>query len=431
MLRFAVHPRLARLLVAGEDLGVTDDACLAAALLAERDIVRRNDESPLAFDSDVEERASRFREAAESKFSGNSVRRLNLSQPSLHAVSQAYDSLWSKSNKVETIANDPDQALRKALLLGFPDRVARRRNATSPDLTMMNGTATRLSERSTVQNASWLIAHDVERRVDRGRRTDLSWVSIATQIEPDWLMDLFPERIRDEQQVQWNAEKELVEVTERLSYGSLVLDETRTRAQPSESASAELARAAAAYKTRFFGDRDVVVSFQQRVALLAKHRPDLDLPTAQLDGDGLLLLACRDLTSFAELDGLDWSSFVLSQLTDAQRRSLDRELPANITLPGGRPLRVNYEPDKPPWVSSRLQDFFGMSSTPVLCGGKVPLTLHLLAPNQRAVQVTTDLSGFWQKHYPGIRRELMRRYPRHSWPEDPLHATPPAPKPRR
>jgi ATP-dependent helicase HrpB len=131
------------------------------------------------------------------------------------------------------------------------------------------------------------------------------------------------------------------------------------------------------------------------------------------------------------LAALDWSSFLLGRLSDAQRRALQREVPSEITLPGGRPLRVHYEPDKPPWVSSRLQDFFGMGSTPLLCSGKVPLTLHLLAPNQRAVQVTTDLAGFWQRHYPAIRRELMRRYPRHSWPEDPLHAAPPAPRPPR
>jgi ATP-dependent helicase HrpB len=431
MLRFAVHPRLGRLLVAGEDLGVADEACLAAALLSERDIVRRNDEDPLAYDSDLEERAARFREAAESNFSGNSVRRLNLSQPSLHAVDRAYQAFRAKIAQSDVIAADPDQALRRALLLGFPDRVARRRNPTSPELTMVNGTAARLSERSVVQNAGWLIAHDVERRLDRGRRADLSWVTVATQIEPDWLLDLFPDRIQDEQQLQWNASKEQVEAIERICFGSLVLDETRGRAPASGAAGAELARAAAAQKARFFGDRDVMVNFLERIAVLARHRPDLELPVAQQDPEGLLALACQGLTSFEELAALDWSSFLLGRLSDAQRRALQREVPSEITLPGGRPLRVHYEPDKPPWVSSRLQDFFGMGSTPLLCSGKVPLTLHLLAPNQRAVQVTTDLAGFWQRHYPAIRRELMRRYPRHSWPEDPLHAAPPAPRPTR
>jgi len=101
-----------------------------------------------------------------------------------------------------------------------------------------------------------------------------------------------------------------------------------------------------------------------------------------------------------------------------------------VTLPGGRTTRIHYEAGKPPWVESRLQDFFGMAAGPAAAGGRVPLVLHLLAPNQRAVQVTTDLAGFWDRHYPGIRRELMRRYPRHAWPEDPRTAAPPAPRRR-
>jgi len=79
---------------------------------------------------------------------------------------------------------------------------------------------------------------------------------------------------------------------------------------------------------------------------------------------------------------------------------------------------VQYVAGQPPWIESRLQDFFGMQAGPSVCSGRVPLTLHLLAPNQRAVQVTADLAGFWERHYPSIRRELQRRYPRHAWPED-------------
>ena len=102
-----------------------------------------------------------------------------------------------------------------------------------------------------------------------------------------------------------------------------------------------------------------------------------------------------------------------------------------VILPGGRSVRVNYQPDQPPWIESRLQDFFGMEMGPAIAGGRVPLTLHLLAPNGRAVQVTRDLDSFWRQHYPALRRELSRRYPRHSWPEDGRRASPPPPGPQR
>jgi ATP-dependent helicase HrpB len=92
---------------------------------------------------------------------------------------------------------------------------------------------------------------------------------------------------------------------------------------------------------------------------------------------------------------------------------------------------VRYERAAPPSIASRLQDFFGEKRGPAILGGKLPLVLHLLAPNQRAVQLTTDLAGFWERHYPAIARELRRQYPRHAWPDDPLTAKPPEPKPRR
>ncbi len=95
--------------------------------------------------------------------------------------------------------------------------------------------------------------------------------------------------------------------------------------------------------------------------------------------------------------------------------------PERIGLAAGRQVKVEYGDDgEKPWIASRLQDFFGMTRGPAIAGGRAPLVLHLLAPNPRAVQVTSDLEGFWTRHYPAIRRELSRKYPRHKWPEDPL-----------
>jgi ATP-dependent helicase HrpB len=103
----------------------------------------------------------------------------------------------------------------------------------------------------------------------------------------------------------------------------------------------------------------------------------------------------------------------------AHSRLLNQVAPSRIRLPGGRQTTVHYDAGKPPWIASRLQDFFGMRETPRIANGRVPLVVHLLAPNQRPVQTTTDLAGFWQRLYPQVRRELSRRYPKHAWPEDP------------
>jgi len=129
--------------------------------------------------------------------------------------------------------------------------------------------------------------------------------------------------------------------------------------------------------------------------------------------------AARGVTSLRELREAD----LLSSLTPAD---LDRFAPDQVVLPGGRKLRIEYAEGQPPSVRSRLQDFFGLQRGPSICNGRVPLTLHLLAPSGRAQQVTQDLAGFWQRHYPAIRRELMRKYPKHAWPENGATASPPS-----
>jgi len=99
--------------------------------------------------------------------------------------------------------------------------------------------------------------------------------------------------------------------------------------------------------------------------------------------------------------------------------TIERLAPERIPLPNGRRVRVHYVKGQTPWIASRLQDFLGMRQTPRIAGGEVPLLVHLLAPNNRPVQVTQDLEGFWQRLYPQVRRELSRRYPKHKWPERP------------
>src|SRR5262249_12454564 len=140
-----------------------------------------------------------------------------------------------------------------------------------------------------------------------------------------------------------------------------------------------------------------------------------------------LIEACEGRRSFAELRD---AGLLETLVAPADRAKLERGAPTSFMLPGGRRTRIEYAPGQPPWIESRLQDFFGMSDGPRVADGKVPLVIHLLAPNGRAVQVTTDLAGFWERHYPSLRRELGRRYPRHAWPEDPRNASPPAPRKR-
>jgi ATP-dependent helicase HrpB len=192
-----------------------------------------------------------------------------------------------------------------------------------------------------------------------------------------------------------------------------------------------LAEAALAAGPERLVDPEALASLKARVAQLRSAFPESGFP--EIDDAFIrdtLVELCTGLKSFSELRDASLLDALQRHLSPEQARLLAREVPDRIALAGGRSVRVHYEPGKPPWIESRLQDFFGSTRGPSVCAGRVPVVLHLLAPNQRAVQVTTDLAGFWERHYPAIRKELMRQYPRHAWPEDPLTARPPAPRSR-
>jgi ATP-dependent helicase HrpB len=199
-----------------------------------------------------------------------------------------------------------------------------------------------------------------------------------------------------------------VEKVSALLYDKLVIEESR--GAPSESEAAEmLARKALEVGVEHFVDKEALEGFLSRLSFAKFEPPDIPEVVFEL---------CAGLQSFADLREAAKNFMpLLEQKVDVRR--LDDVAPLSIRLKNGRHAKVHYEQDRPPWISSRLQDFFGMKETPRIGPDKTPLVIHLLAPNHRAVQTTTDLAGFWERLYPQVRRELMRRYPRHAWPEKP------------
>jgi ATP-dependent helicase HrpB len=213
-------------------------------------------------------------------------------------------------------------------------------------------------------------------------------------------------------------------------YEDLVIEESRSGLDPVRAAQV-LAEQALSRGARAFAPAESLDRFVERVRVARELAPEAGLPSVgEEDLRQALVSACGGLRSFAELCEVSLLDTLRGRLGPSLAQ-LERLAPERVRLPGGRAVAVNYEPGKPPWIESRLQDFFGMAAGPAVGNGRVPLVLHLLAPNQRAVQVTTDLAGFWQRHYPTIRKELCRKYPRHAWPEDPRTASPPPPHGRR
>ncbi|MBZ5497006.1 MAG: ATP-dependent helicase HrpB [Acidobacteriia bacterium] len=432
MLRFPLHPRLARLIVEGERRGVREESCLLAALLTERDI-RLNERSNFirtapsrpartTGPSDLLELCERFREAEEARFEPGCLSTLELDARAAEAVDRTRRQLCRFAGRAGSAApaHDAEEALMIGILAAFPDRVARRRAPAAREFLLAAGGSGRLADTSVVHQAPLIVAVDAEERTGRKGSRDSSGVIIrlASAVEPEWLAVLFPDEISRQRSLTWNQHGGRVDELSRTLYGELALEETVRPAPSSEQASQMLLDNALARGLALFGDGERAAALQARIALLALHFPASSLHA--LD-EVQLSTACRECCagrrSLAELAQASIIDALLGQLTSRQRDLLVRETPERITLPGGRKVPVHYEPGGIPWIESALQDFVGMKSTPAICAGRVPLTVHLLAPNRRPVQVTQDLPGFWARHYPVLRRQLQRRYPKHFWPE--------------
>jgi ATP-dependent helicase HrpB len=362
MARFPLHPRLARMLI--DDPGV--EVCRAAAVLTSGARSPNCDLTTL-LDSPFDPATQRHFEQ---------IRRI--ARPSKHS----------------------SRALGLSVLHAFPDRVARRRKDNQL-LLASGGSAVLACE----TRADFLVALDIEDRSEHA----LPLVRLFCAIEPDWLIDKMTERSG----VEWNRTAERVDAVSALMYENLVIEETRSGAPDPELAAVLLAERAIDAGIERFVDQEELDQFLARIAFAAEHTS-----TPKLDVSDAFRELCRGLKSFAELKTAGAS--LISNLEQRTGAKLLNEIaPGRIRLPGGRQTKVNYETGKPPWIASRLQDFFGMRETPRIANGKVAVVVHLLAPNQRPVQTTTDLTGFWQRLYPQVRRELSRRYPKHKWPENP------------
>ncbi len=432
MMRFPVHPRLARLIIEGEKLHVAHEACCLAALLSERDIrleVRVSTASASSGSrtgrlsrSDALELLGRYEEAKEAGFDARRLRSLGLDQSAVERVRRAQEQLErlaAASGQGSSNRESGAESIQIALLAAFPDRVAKRRGRGRRDLVLSVGGEARLSETSSVHEAPLLIALDVEeRRSDAGNRAaNAPLIRLASAVEPEWLAALFPYRLREETDLVWNERAGRIDEARRTFYDQLSLEEVVRPAAPSPEASALLADAVVSREFSCFRDYGSLAEVRVRLGLLADHFPEEKIP--RLDQPSLQAVIrkmCDHRCSLAELARLSLVEHCLAGLTSRQKDLLQRQVPDRISLGARRNIRIHYEEGKPPWIESRIQDFFNVKTSPTICGGKTRLTVRLLAPSGRPVQITQDLAGFWRRHYPAIRRELQRRYPKHPWP---------------
>jgi ATP-dependent helicase HrpB len=416
MARMPVHPRLARLLLEGSRLGRPREAAMLAALLAERDPFPRSPRGAGPRRSSRSDLLDRL-DALEA-FEKRQGERERLDPAAARFVLKARDQLAALVSAPTTaVSGDRDEALLRALLAAEPDRVARRREPRSPRAVMVGGRGVRLAEESAVLDPELFVCVELS-----DLKQSEALVRLASEVRPEWLP---ADRVRSSVEVVFDEERERVTALRRTRYDDLILAESEVPATGEES-ELRLVEAAASRLDRALPlDDPDLLSFLARVRSLAGWMPELGLPAfdeAQLREVLPALAAGR--RSFAELRRAPLLAVLQGALTHTQRQALEKEAPERLAVPSGNQIKLVYEPGRPPVLAARIQELFGLAETPRVAAGRVPVLLHLLAPNFRPQQVTHDLRSFWENTYPQVRKELAGRYPKHSWPEDPWNARP-------
>jgi ATP-dependent helicase HrpB len=403
MVRLGQHPRLAHLVLKGRALGQGRIAALLAAILSERDFLRL---SPGQRDADLRHRVDI---ALTGKRDG-----------ALRLIQESARRLMPREAKNET----PDVSMTGALLaLAYPDRIGRRRAGAAGRYLLSGGRGAALPEGDPMATEEFLVVADLDGSTQDSR------IFLAAPITSVEIEELYADRIVAEQIVQWNARDGAVLARQRRRLGALILED-----KPLGKPEPETVKAAMLAGVRQLGLdalpwSDDLAKWRERIAFLRRQDerwPDLS--------DEALLASLEDwLAPFLDgvsrrdhLGRIDLAAALKALMPWERQRQLDSLAPTHIEVPSGSRVPIDYANPAEPTLSVRLQEMFGLTDTPRIAGGKVPVTLHLLSPARRPVQVTRDLASFWTSGYKAVKAELKGRYPRHYWPDDPLIAEPTA-----
>jgi ATP-dependent helicase HrpB len=411
MAAFGLHPRLAHMLLTSHARGWGATACIVAALLEERDILRRD-----SVQRDVDLR-SRVTLVGDGHSDGADVDRDALRRVREQART------WRQQLRVPRDEIVDQHRVGTALALAYPERVGQRRRGEGNRYLLRNGSGAVLDDPGVLAGAEYLAIADLDGRSPQAR------IYLAAPLDEDELEELFADEIADEQVVEWDAGSGGVTAVRRERLGALVLRERVVRDADAEHVADTLLDAIARGDGLALPWNESASRLRERIAFLRTldtSWPDVSDEVLSATMTTWLRPHLVGLRRRSDVERLDLTELLLSMLTWEQRRALDDLAPTHLEVPSGTRVRIDYSEPSSPVLAVRLQEMFGLADTPRVAHGRVPLTLHLLSPARRPVQVTRDLAGFWRSSYFDVRKDLRGRYPKHHWPDDPLTALPTA-----
>jgi ATP-dependent helicase HrpB len=272
-----------------------------------------------------------------------------------------------------------------------------------------------LARESVVQGPRLLVVSEV-REVESKDKAVNTLLSLATAVEEQWLRDLFPEDIGTARRVFYDPTSKRVYSEEQLKFRDLAIGVRRVEPPPVDEAGRLLAEEVLAGRLLLKEWDHSVDQWILRLNLLSQWCPELGLPLiSDQDRQHLIEQLCHGTFSYKEIKDKPVKPVVKSWLSSAQQEQLDKHAPERLSLANGRTPKVSYEAGASPYVAVRIQDLYDVNTTPKIAMNRVPVLVHILAPNMRPVQITHDLASFWRDRYPRVKQELQRKYPKHEW----------------
>jgi len=426
MASFPAHPRYARMLLAAHELGCVRAAALIAALSQSRNILfksegKRMDETredilggEAESDFFILMRAWRFAQGRQ--FDPQRCRPLGIHAGSAREVAGTLEQLLRLSERAGLdIAEKPagSEAIQRCILTGFSDQLARRIDKGTLRCRLIHQRAGELARESVVRKNDLFVAGEIREIESRDELRVL--LSQATAVEESWLLDAFPDDFSEGTETLFDPTLRRVVTRRTRLFRDLVLDYTEHDSTDAEAAAQLLAEEVLSGRCPLKNWDDAVEQWFVRLNCLRGWMPELDLPAADEEARrAIVSQLCHGAFTYKAIKDAEVLPALRGWLSPQGQRWLDQFAPERLELPGGRKAKVIYTLGSAPMTAARIQDLYGVTNLTV-AKGRQPVTIQILAPNQRPVQITTDLANFWKESYPKIKQELQRRYPKHEW----------------
>lgn len=423
---YPLHPRHARILEEASERGAAPLFSVLLALMQGRPLFgRQSAEMPARFVqghefSDLQPLLRAWQAASDAGFSRDACEPLGVNALAAREAAQLarqLSSLGRRSRSVPETTADPAEIGAKTfaqiLLSGFSDQVARRTSEGSLACDLTGGRRGQILRESLLRRHPLVLAAEV--REIEGREVQIV-LSHLTALEEEWIAESFPQDFRRVREPLWDAGQRRVLQKEQTLFRDLVLSERQSGEPDPAAAAAILAKKVLEGELRLTAWDDAVDQWIARLNCLARWMPELELPALEeADRAFVIEQLCQGAFSYKEIKERSPWNILRQWLGGQQAAWLDQHAPERVRLPDGRTAKVVYSEAAEPTFSARIQQLYDMRETPRIAAGRVPLVVSITGPNLRPLQVTKDLPGFWENHYPRLKQELQRKYPRHEW----------------